>query len=96
MPKAKVSWLLCIGRLVSKTDNVMHFARLVEQASVTRFCDLFVFGAYIYLVTPALPSTPRWANYRNDDIVPFFQQWKTFDGEVLPEQVAYVTAYVDR
>ena len=33
MPKAKVSWLLCIGRLVPKTDNVMHFARLVEQAS---------------------------------------------------------------
>ena len=57
MPKAKVSWLLCIGRLVSKTDNVMHFACLVEQASVTRFCDLyvyyrlgcdlFVYGAYI-------------------------------------------------
>ena len=33
MSKAKVSWLLCIGRLVSKTDSVMHFARLVEQAS---------------------------------------------------------------
>ena len=46
MSKAKVSWLLCIGRLVSKTDNVMHFARLVEQASATGFCDLFVFGAY--------------------------------------------------
>ena len=40
-----------------KTDNVMHFARLVEQASVTRFCDLyvyyrlgcdlFVYGAYM-------------------------------------------------
>ena len=37
----------------------MHFARLVEQASVTRFCDLyvyyrlgcdlFVYGAYKYL-----------------------------------------------
>ena len=24
----------------------MHFARLVEQASATRFCDLFVYGAY--------------------------------------------------
>ena len=47
MSKAKVSWLLCIGRLVSKTDNVMHFAHLVEQASATRFCDLFVYGAYI-------------------------------------------------
>ena len=34
MSKAKVSWLLCIGRLVSKTDNVMHFASLVKQASV--------------------------------------------------------------
>ena len=34
MPKAKVSWLLCIGRLVSKTDNVMHFACLVKQAGV--------------------------------------------------------------
>ena len=43
MPKAKVSWLLCIGRLVSKIDNVMHFAHLVEQASVTRFCDLYVY-----------------------------------------------------
>ena len=43
MSKAKVSCLLCIGRLVSKTDNVMHFACLVEQASVTRFCDLYVY-----------------------------------------------------
>ena len=34
MSKVKVSWLLCIGRLVSKTDDVMHFARLVKQASV--------------------------------------------------------------
>ena len=25
----------------------MHFARLVEQASATRFYDLFVYGAYI-------------------------------------------------
>ena len=25
----------------------MHFARLVEQASATRFCDLFVYGAYM-------------------------------------------------
>ena len=54
MPNAKVSWLLCIGRLVSKTDNVMHFARLVEQASVTRFCDLFVYGAYNYLEDPRI------------------------------------------
>ena len=52
MSKAKVSWLLCIGRLVSKTDNVMHFARLVEQASVTRFCDLYVYyrlGCYLFV-----------------------------------------------
>ena len=41
MPKAKVSWLLCIGRLVSKTDNVMHFARLVKQACVDLVSDLF-------------------------------------------------------
>ena len=34
MLEAKVSWLLCFGRLVSKIDNVMHFARLVKQASV--------------------------------------------------------------
>ena len=33
--------------IVSKTDNVMHFACLVEQASATRFCDLFVYGAYM-------------------------------------------------
>ena len=42
MPKAKVSWLLCIGRLVSKTDNVMHFARLLEQASATGCWSLHV------------------------------------------------------
>ena len=34
MSKAKVSWLLCIGRLVSKIDNAMHFARLIKQVSV--------------------------------------------------------------
>ena len=34
MSEAKVSWLLCIGILVSKTDNVMHFAYLVKQVSV--------------------------------------------------------------
>ena len=43
MSKAKVSWLLCIGRLVSKTDNVMHFACLVKQASVDLVSDLFVY-----------------------------------------------------
>ena len=34
MLEAKVSWLLCLGRLVSKIDNVRHFARLVNLASV--------------------------------------------------------------
>ena len=43
MPKAKVSWLLCIGRLVSKTDNVIHFAHLVKQACVDLVSDLFVY-----------------------------------------------------
>ena len=48
MSKAKVSWLLCIGRLVSKIDNVMHFVRLVKQASVDSVSDWYVFGAYNY------------------------------------------------
>ena len=43
VPKAKVSWLLCIGRLVSKTDNVIHFAHLVKQACVDLVSDLFVY-----------------------------------------------------
>ena len=34
MSQAKVSRLLCIGTLVSKIDNVMHFAQLVKQESV--------------------------------------------------------------
>ena len=38
MLEAKVSWLLCIGWLVSKTDNVMHLPRLVKQASADRMC----------------------------------------------------------
>ena len=42
-----MSWLLCIGRLVSKTDNVMHFARLVKQPSVDSVSDWYVFGAYM-------------------------------------------------
>ena len=72
MPKAKVSWLLCIGRLVSKTDNVMHFARLVEQASVTRFCDLyvyyrlgcdlFVYGAYMVHRSMRVGTVSIWGN----------------------------------
>ena len=47
MPGAEVSWLLYIGRLVSKTGNVMHFTRLVKQARVDSVYDRFVFGAYI-------------------------------------------------
>ena len=39
MSKAEVSWLLCIGRLVSKTDNVMHFACLVKQANIDLVSD---------------------------------------------------------
>ena len=34
MSEAKVSWLLCIGKLVSKADNVMHFAHFVNQVSI--------------------------------------------------------------
>ena len=37
-----VKELTCLGRLVSKTDNVMHFARLVKQASVDLVYDQFV------------------------------------------------------
>ena len=48
MSKAEVSWLLCIGRMVSKTDNVMHFAHLVKQASVDLVSDLFGLWAICY------------------------------------------------
>ena len=34
MSEAKVSLLLCIGILLSETDNVTHFAHLVKQVSV--------------------------------------------------------------
>ena len=34
MSETKVSWLLCIYRLVSKTDNVMYRAHLVKQVSL--------------------------------------------------------------
>ena len=43
MSNTKVPWLLCIGRLVSKTDSVMSFAHLVKQASVDLVLDLFVY-----------------------------------------------------
>ena len=48
MSKAKVSWLFGIGRLVSETDNVMHFACLVKQASVDLVSDLFGLRAGCY------------------------------------------------
>ena len=57
MPKAKVSWLLCIGRLVSKTDNVMHFARLVKQASADwSLAPYLSFGAYTQTVKSYIPG----------------------------------------
>ena len=34
MSETKEPWLLCIGRLISKPDNVMHLAHLVKQVSV--------------------------------------------------------------
>ena len=34
MSEAKVSRPLCIGKLVLKADNVMHFAHFVMQVSV--------------------------------------------------------------
>ena len=46
MPEAKVPWLLCIGILVSETDNIMHFAHLVKQVS-----DDYVFMIKILLIT---------------------------------------------
>ena len=51
MLEAKVSWLLCIGRLVSKTENVMHFAQLVKQPSVDSVSDWYLFRAYINFIT---------------------------------------------
>ena len=38
------SWLLCIGRLISKTDNIMHFACLVKPAGV----DLVSWLSYLF------------------------------------------------
>ena len=42
-----VLWLLYIGRLVSKTDNVMNLAHLVKQASVDW---IYVFMTKILLI----------------------------------------------
>ena len=47
MLEAKVSCLRCLGRLVSKIDNVMHFACLVKQGSVNSVSDRSDFGAYM-------------------------------------------------
>ena len=38
----------------------MHFARLVEQASVTRFCDLFVYGAYMVHRSMRVGTVRAW------------------------------------
>ena len=46
MSEAKVSWLLCIGILLSETDKVMHFTHLVKQVSVD-----YVFMIKILLIT---------------------------------------------
>ncbi len=46
---------------------------------------------------PVFLTTPWWANYRSDDTVPFLSDFvRAFDEELLPGQVAYVTAHVDR
>ena len=50
MLEAKVSWLHSPGRLVSKIDNVMHFACLVKQASVDSVSDRSLFEAYILFI----------------------------------------------
>ena len=39
---------LCIGRLVSRTNNVIHFARLLKQASVDLVSELFGLLAICY------------------------------------------------
>ena len=41
------AWLLCLGRIVSKTDDAMHFACLGKLASVELVSDRYVFGAYM-------------------------------------------------
>ena len=33
LPEAKVSWFLCLGRLVSKIDNAMHLLHLIGKTS---------------------------------------------------------------
>ena len=45
MSEAKISWLLCIGILVSETDNIIDFAHLVKQVSVD-----YVFMTKILLI----------------------------------------------
>ena len=50
MSEAKVSWLLSNGKLVSKTDNVMHFARLVKQVCVDLVSDLFGVVSHLFVL----------------------------------------------
>ena len=41
--KLKVSWLLCIGRLVSKTENVMHLAHMCRLVVLLKW---FIYDAW--------------------------------------------------
>ena len=47
MSKVNAWWFLCIDRLVSETDNVMHFQPLAKQANVDLVSDEFVSGDHI-------------------------------------------------
>ena len=77
MLEAKVSWLLSPGRLVSKIDNVMHFARLVEQASVDSVSNWYVFGDYMV-------HHPMWGWYCQS-------QWMFTWGPWRPGSLGYIT-----
>ena len=59
----------------------MHFARLVEQASATGFCDLFVYGAYT--------EFPReGANTKRDANLLFGQVKKLAERELWSSKIA--------
>ena len=75
MLQAKVSWLLCIERLISKADNVIHFACLVKQACVDLVSDQFVYyrlGCELFVCfwDLHLPSSMR-----KSFVVFFFDFW---------------------
>ena len=79
MPKAKVSWLLCIGRLVSKTDNVIHFARLVKQAGVDLVSrPICLYGAYISISIDACNGPHKLISVQptpSVSIIPIRKHW---------------------